>query len=69
MISRIEDLLGECRAAESGLANVVESILKEGPPYKVVPAAGVEAWRERDPLLWQKVAEWLDEKGVTLVQV
>jgi hypothetical protein len=69
MISRAEDLLGQCRAADSGLANVVEAILKEQPPYKVVPAAGVEAWRERDPLLWQKVTEWLDEKGVTLVQV
>jgi hypothetical protein len=69
MISRAEDLLGECRAADSGLANVVEAILKEEPPYKVVAAAGVEAWRERDPLLWQKVTEWLDEKGVTLVQV
>ena len=69
MISRAEDLRVECRAAESGLANVVEAILREEPPYKVVPAAGVDAWRERDPLLWQKVTEWLDEKGVTLVKV
>jgi hypothetical protein len=69
MISRAEDLLVECRAAESGLANVVEAILREEPPYKVVPAAGVDAWRERDPLLWQKVTEWLDEKGVTLDKV
>ena len=69
MISRAEDLLVECRAAESGLANVVEAILREEPPYKVVPAAGVDAWRERDPRLWQKVTEWLDEKGVTRVKV
>jgi hypothetical protein len=69
MIGRAEDLLGECRAADSGLAAVVEAVLREEGPYKVVPAAGVEAWRERDPRLWQKVAEWLDERGVTLVPV
>jgi hypothetical protein len=69
MIGRAEDLLGECRAADSGLAAVVEAVLREEGPYKVVPAAGVEAWREREPKLWQKVAEWLDERGVTLVPV
>jgi hypothetical protein len=69
MIGRAEDLLGECRAADSGLASVVESVLREEGPYKVVPAAGVEAWREREPNLWRKVAEWLEERGVTLVQV
>jgi len=69
MIGRAEDLLGECRAADSGLAAGVEAVLREEGPYKVVPAAGVEAWRERDPRLWQKVAEWLDERGVTLVPV
>jgi hypothetical protein len=69
MIGRAEDLLGECRAADSGLAAVVEAVLREEGAYKVVPAAGVEAWRERDPRLWQKVAEWLDERGVTLVPV
>jgi hypothetical protein len=69
MIGRTEDLLGECRAADSGLAAVVESVLREEGPYKVVPAAGVEAWREREPQLWSKVEEWLDERGVTLVQV
>lgn len=69
MIGRAEDLLGECRAADSGLAAVVEAVLREKSPYKVVPAAGVEAWREREPRLWQKVAEWLDERGVTLVPV
>lgn len=69
MIGRSEDLLGECRAADSGLAAIVESVLREEGPYKVVPAAGVEAWREREPNLWRKVAEWLDERGVTLVPV
>jgi hypothetical protein len=69
MIGRAEDLLGECRAADSGLAAVVEAVLREAGPYQVVPAAGVEAWREREPRLWQKVAEWLDERGVTLVPV
>ena len=69
MIGRSEDLLGECRAAGSGLAAIVESVLREDSPYKVVAAAGVEAWREREPHLWRKVAEWLDERGVTLVAV
>lgn len=69
VVGRAEDLLGECRAADSGLAAVVESVLREEGPYKVVPAAGVEAWREREPNLWRKVAEWLDERGVTLVPV
>ena len=69
MIGRSEDLLGECRAAGSGLAAVVESVLREESPYKVVAAAGVEAWREREPNLWRKVAEWLDERGVTIVPV
>lgn len=64
-----EDLLGECRAARSGLAAVVESVLREEAPYAVVPAAGIEAWREREPRLFRKVARWLDERGVTLVQV
>lgn len=69
MIGRAEDLLGECLAADSGLAAVVEAVLREKSPYKVVPAAGVEAWREREPRLWRKVSEWLDERGVTLVPV
>ena len=69
MIGRSEDLLWECRAADSGLAAMVESVLREEGPYKVVPAAGVEAWREREPRLRLKVAEWLDERGVTLVPV
>jgi hypothetical protein len=69
MIGRSEDLLWECRAADSGLAAMVESVMREEGPYKVVPAAGVEAWREREPNLWRKVAEWLDERGVTLVPV
>lgn len=69
MVGRAEDLLGECRAADSGLAAIVESVLREEGPYKVVPAAGVVAWREREPNLWRKVAEWLDERGVTLVPV
>ena len=69
MIGRAEELLGECRAADSGLAAVVEAVLREEGPYKVVPAAGVEAWREREPRLRLKVAEWLDERGVTLVPV
>ena len=64
-----EDLLGECRAAGSGLAAVIEAVLREEAPYAVVPAAGVEAWRRREPSLWRKVAQWLDERGVTLVQV
>jgi hypothetical protein len=69
MTGRSEDLLGECRAADSGLAAIVESVLRDEVPYKVVAAAGVEAWREREPNLWKKVAEWLDERGVTLVPV
>ena len=69
MVGRSEELLGQCRAADSGLAAIVESVLREEGPYKVVPAAGVEAWRERQPYLWSKVAEWLDERGVTLVPV
>ena len=69
MIGGAEDLLGECRAADSGLAAIVEAVLREEGPYKVVPAAGVEAWRAREPRLWRKVAAWLDERGVTLVPV
>lgn len=69
MTIRAEHLLGECRAAGSGLAAVVERVLREETPYAVVSAAGVEAWRTREPGLWRKVAAWLDERGVTLVQV
>src|SRR5260370_9698283 len=65
MIGRSEDLLWECRAADSGLAAMVESVLREEGPYKVVPAAGVEAWREREPHLCRKVAQWLCKRGVT----
>jgi len=69
MTTAAEHLLGECRAAGSGLAAVVERVLREEAPYAVVPAAGVEAWRTREPGLWGKVVAWLDERGVTLVQV
>lgn len=64
-----EDLLRECREAGSGLAVVVESALREAAPYAVVPAAGIEAWREREPGLLKKVTDWLDERGITLVPV
>lgn len=69
MSGSTEDLLGECRAAGSGLAVVVESVLRESAPYAVVSAAGIEAWREREPSLFRKVAQWLADRGVTLVQV
>src|SRR5260370_24058315 len=67
MIGRSEDLLWECRAADSGLAAMVESVLREEGPYKVVPAAGVEAWRAREPNLWRKGTQWLDGRRVPLV--
>jgi hypothetical protein len=51
------------------LAVVTESVLRELGPYAVVAVAGIEALREREPGLYQKVAEWLHERGMTLVQV
>src|SRR5260370_14814057 len=69
MIGRSEDLLWECRAADSGLAAMVEAVLREEGPYKAVPAAGVEAWRGRGPELWREEGEWRGENRGTLLPV
>jgi hypothetical protein len=44
-------------------------VLRERPPYVVVPWQAVMAWERREPEQWAKVSEWLVAHNVSLVKI
>jgi hypothetical protein len=50
------------------LAWLIERVVRHNLPWVVVPDAALEAWEERDPVGWRKVAEWLAMNGIAVIR-
>jgi hypothetical protein len=64
-----DELLMELRTSPTGLAGMIETVVRDRLPYIVVPTQAVQAWKEREPLRWAKAAGWLAAHNVAVVQV
>jgi hypothetical protein len=64
-----DDLLSELRSSQTDLARIIETVVRDRLPYVVVPVQAVKSWERREPDHWAKVAGWLADQNVTLVQV
>jgi hypothetical protein len=51
------------------LAWLIERVVRNDLPWVVVPVPALEAWEERDPIGWRKVAEWLAANGVAVIRI
>lgn len=45
------------------------AVLRDRPPYVVVPWQAVTAWERREPEQWVRVTEWLAAHNVSLVTI
>lgn len=50
------------------LAGLVERVCRNNLPWVVVSESALTAWKERDPVGWGKVLDWLAARGVTIVR-
>jgi hypothetical protein len=64
-----EELLTELRTSPTGLAGLIETVVRDRLPYVVIPIQAVQAWKEQEPQRWAKAAGWLAARNVALVQV
>ena len=64
-----DELLNDLRNSQTDLARIVESVVRDRLPYVVVPVQAVRSWKRREPDHWAKVAGWLADQKVALVQV
>jgi hypothetical protein len=64
-----DELLNDLRNSQTDLARIVESVVRDRLPYVVVPVQAVRSWERREPDHWAKVAGWLADQKVALVQV
>jgi hypothetical protein len=63
-----EELVTALRGTRTDLARFVEATHRDKLPYKIVGAASVRAWEEREPNAWRG-AGWLEAHGVALREV
>jgi hypothetical protein len=68
-VAAADELLTDLRTSTVDLARIVEAVLRDRPPYIVVPIRAVTSWERREPQQWAKVAEWLVAQNVSLVKV
>jgi len=64
-----DELLSDLRTSQTDLARLVETVMRNGMPYIVVPSEAVRAWQQRDPHSWAKVSGWLAAHHVAVVSV
>ena len=48
---------------------LVRRVAEADLPWVIVPRAAVLAWEQRDPVGWTKVAAWLADHHVAVVQI
>jgi hypothetical protein len=63
------DLLNDLRTSKTDLARLVEAVIRNKPPYVVVPIQAVTSWERREPDHWARVSGWLADSNVSLVKV
>ena len=64
-----DELLKDLRTSKTDLARLVEAVLRNKPPYVVVPIQAVAFWERREPQHWARVSRWLADSNVSLVKV
>jgi hypothetical protein len=64
-----DELLNDLRSSQTDLARLVEAVVRDRLPYVVVPVQAVRSWERREPGHWARVAHWLADQKVALVQV
>jgi len=62
-------LLNDPRTSKTDLARLVEAVIRNKPPYVVVPIQAVTSWERREPDHWARVSGWLADSNVSLVKV
>ena len=63
------DLLNDLQTSKTDLARLVEAVIRNKPPYVVVPIQAVTSWERREPDHWARVSDWLADSNVSLVKV
>ncbi len=63
------DLLNDLQTSKTDLARLVEAVIRNKPPYVVVPIQAVTSWERREPDHWARVSGWLADSNVSLVKV
>lgn len=64
-----DQLLSDLRGSQTDLARIIEAVVRDRLPYLVVPTQAVKSWERREPDHWAKVAGWLADQNVKVVQV
>ena len=64
-----DELLSDLRASSTDLSRLIAVVLRDRPPYVVVPWQAVSAWERREPEQWARVSEWLAAHNVSLVRI
>lgn len=64
-----DELLTDLGASQTDLARIIETVVRDRPPFIVVATQAVRAWERREPDTWAKVTRWLAARNVTIVAV
>jgi hypothetical protein len=64
-----DTLLTHLGASQTDLARIIETVVRDRPPFIVVAAQAVRAWERREPETWAKVTRWLGARSVAIVAV
>jgi hypothetical protein len=64
-----DELIRDLQADHSALARFVERVTWSGKPFAVVSANAVTRWAHTEPANWERVQQWLKERGLVLRQV
>jgi len=62
-----DELLAELRVSRTDLAGYVETVIRDSRPCLVIPLRAVQAWEQREPKAWAKVARWLAAHDVAVL--
>jgi hypothetical protein len=63
------DLLNDLQTSKTDLARLVEAVIRNKPPYVVVPIQAVASWERGEPAHWARVSGWPADSNVSLVKV
>jgi len=64
-----DELMNDLRSSQTDLIRLIEAVVRDRLPYVVVPVQAVRSWKRREPQHWARVAGWLADQNVAVVQV
>ena len=64
-----DELMNDLRSSQTDLIRLIEAVVRDRLPYVVVPVQAVRSWKRREPHHWARVAGWLADQNVAVVQV